>query len=226
MYDESDIRAQYRRRVPSDLYSVQRDDVFWNMQRTDAALRAIMQRGRINDFGHVRLLEVGCGAGDNLLRFIRWGFQPANLVGNELLEERLTSARVRLPPDLRLVPGDASKVDLGGPYDIVHQSTVLSSILDSNLQGELARRMWELLAPGGSILSYDFAFNNPRNPDVHRVTINRLQELFPAGRMAWSRVTLAPPLARQASRSRLAHDALNSVPWLRTHRIALITKTS
>ena len=39
------------------------------------------------DFPRLRVLEVGCGEGANLLRFLRWGVDPARLVGTHSLSD-------------------------------------------------------------------------------------------------------------------------------------------
>ena len=45
----------------------------------------------------LRVLEIGCGNGANLVGLLRLGFQPENLVGVELLEDRARDARRVLP---------------------------------------------------------------------------------------------------------------------------------
>jgi len=83
-----------------------------------------------------------------LLELIKLGFRPQNLIGNELLADRLAAARARLPELVRLLPGDANQLELpDGSFDVVIQSTVFTSILDLEFQAKLARRMW-----GGSDL--------------------------------------------------------------------------
>ena len=174
----------------------------------------------------MRLVEVGCGAGGNLLELLRLGFAPQHLGGIELLGERLALARAVLPEALRLQGGDALHADVAaGSLDIVYVSTVLSSLLDDAYQQRLADAMWSWLAPGGAVLCYDFTVDNPRNPDVRGVPLSRLRALFPRGRLQHRRVTLAPPLARALVR---VHPALvgaaNALPWLRTHVLAWIAK--
>ncbi|MFQ4145388.1 class I SAM-dependent methyltransferase [Chlorogloeopsis sp. ULAP02] len=100
-----------------------------------------------------RVLEIGCGFGDNLLQFISLGFQPENLVGNELLEERVLKARCLLPTAIQLLLGDASAFDLEkSSFDVVLQATVFTSILDTNFQEKLANHMWSLVKSGGGVL--------------------------------------------------------------------------
>jgi hypothetical protein len=102
---------------------------------------------------------------------------------------------------------------------------VFSSLLDDVFQQQLAHCMWRWLKPGGAVLWYDFSFDNPRNPDVRGVPLARVRALFPTARIHARRLTLAPPLARPAARLHPAFwTLLNTVPWLRTHRLAWIEK--
>ncbi len=174
----------------------------------------------------LRLLEVGCGSGGNLLELLRLGCAPRHLAGIELLPERYVQARDVLPAGVRLQQGDALLADM--PYasqDVVLVSTVFSSVLDSGFQQRLADTLWRWVRPGGAVLWYDFTYNNPHNPDVRGVSLRRVRALFPQGRITARRVTLAPPLARALVR---VHPGLyglfNSVPWLRTHILCYIEK--
>jgi hypothetical protein len=102
---------------------------------------------------------------------------------------------------------------------------VFSSILDDAVQQRLADAMWRWLKPGGAVIWYDFAVDNPRNPDVRGVPVARVRQLFPQAEFEVHRVTLAPPLARAACRLHPSlYTVLNAVPWLRTHRLAWICK--
>lgn len=219
------IRARYARRTVGSHHSYDFDqrDVFAGAQQLDAAIHRLLLRHGFDDFAHLRLLEVGCGKGANLLRFLRWGFAPENLVGNELLEDRVSAARHVLPQAVQILPGDARELP-PSEYDLIYQGTVLSSILSDDFQEELCQKMWSLLRPGGGVISYDFQFNNPANPDVRKVTIRRLHELFPMARVIARRVTLAPPIARRASQSETALRVLQTLPFLRSHAVVLLMK--
>jgi SAM-dependent methyltransferase len=175
-----------------------------------------------------KLLEVGCGTGGNLLRFIILGFQPENLTGSELLPELVARAEERLPSAVRIISGDSSELDLPpSSFDVVFQSLVFSSILDDAFQERLAQRMWGLVSPGGGVLWYDFTVDNPRNPDVRGVSINRIRELFPTSKPRVRRMTLAPPVSRFVTRLHPSMYTLcNLVRPLRTHVLVWMRKES
>lgn len=226
--DETDaVRERYAQRAALDaLYHPLQPDVWRRRQERERALIALLQRLGWHDTASLRLTEVGCGTGDNLLEMLRLGLRPEHLTGLELLPQRFEQARRRLAPAVRLELGDATRADVEpASQHIVLQSTVFSSLLDEDFQQRLADAMWRWVAPGGGVLWYDFTFDNPRNTHVRGVPLSRVQRLFPEGRLSARRVTLAPPIARRALRvSPLLHDVLAAVPWLRTHVLAWIGK--
>lgn len=221
------IAKRYTRRAPhDDRYSFLRPDVCLGVQERQRVMLQLLRQHGVTDLAALRLLEVGCGTGGNLLEFLRLGCEPQHLTGIELLPDRYAQARHVLPAAVRLQQGDALLADVPhASHDVVLVSTVFSSVLDTDFQQRLAAAIWRWLRPGGAVLWYDFTYNNPRNPDVRGVPLRRVQALFPQGRITARRVTLAPPLARVLVR---VHPALyglfNSMPWLRTHILCWIEK--
>lgn len=194
------IVERYRRRVsiPANRYSRLNPVVNQMVHERQKALIKLFSQAGIESLTDTRVLEVGCGSGANLLELIEFGASPENLVGNDLLVNRLNLARVRLPQSVSLLAGDAAQLMLeAGSFDIVYQSTVFSSILDDALRASVASTMWRLAKPGGGVLWYDFVYDNPKNPDVRGVKLERIRSLFPDGIMKFWRVTLAPPIARR-----------------------------
>ena len=215
-----------RRSAGTDRYSILRPEV-WQMlhERQRNLLQLMVQQG-CTDLQQLRLTEVGCGSGGNLLEFLRMGFAPQHLQGLELLPDRHAQARQCLPEAVVLHLGDATRAPIEpASQDLVLQSTVFSSLLDDHFQVQLAAAMWRWLKPGGAVIWYDFTVDNPRNPDVRGVPLSRLRTLFPQARITHRRVTLAPPLARAVCRLHPALYALfNAVPLLRTHVLAWVAK--
>jgi hypothetical protein len=230
MSNETDaVRDRYARR------SATRDAMRYSML-SPATWQAVQERQRktlqlfsrlgYSDLAGVRLIEIGAGSGANLLEFLRIGFSPENLAGIELLPDRAQAARRILPSAVQFMTGDAITQPIAAAsVDIVYQSVVFSSLLDDQFQSSLAQTMWQWVRPGGGVLWYDFAYDNPSNPDVRGVPVKRVRRLFPEGVMMCRSVTLAPPLARRvASIHPALYTLLNIVPFLRTHRLCWIAK--
>lgn len=225
-HDLADLRARYARRDDAARYSMLQPQVWQTVQERQRALIRRFGQAWGFDLSQIRLLEVGCGAGGNLVDMMRLGFDPRHLAGIELIESRWQQARAVLPESVTLTCADACETPLGdGQWDVVMQFTVFSSLLDDHQQERLARAMWRALRPGGVVLWYDFTVNNPKNADVRGVSVRRIRELFSEGDFEVERLTLAPPVARRVCQWHPGlYAVFNAVPWLRTHCLAWITK--
>jgi SAM-dependent methyltransferase len=209
-----------------DRYSLLQPDVWQLVQeRQRAILQGLLRRGW-HELEDLTLTEVGCGAGGNLLEFLRAGFAASHLTGCEILPDRLAMARACVPEAVMLWPGDAAVAPIApASQDLVLQATVFSSLLDDAAQKRLADAMWRWVKPGGAVLWYDFTVDNPNNRAVRGVPLARLSQLFPEGRLQHQRITLAPPLARRVVRVHPSlYNVFNTVPLLRTHLLAWIDK--
>lgn len=229
--EPSDVRARYARRLDDAVrYSLLNPAVMLAHQERMRAIAGLLVRLGWRDVARLRLLEVGCGSGTNLLEFLRLGFVARHLSGVELLPDSAQRARSILPADVRIDIGDAAAMlDAFEPasQDIVYQATVFSSLLDDGFQSELARVMWQWVRPGGGVLWYDFTVGNPSNPDVRGVPVRRVRQLFRDGTMRVKRLTLAPPLGRMAVRVHpMLYSALSAIKPLTTHTLIWIQKPS
>ena len=149
MTKETDrIKAEYARRareIPAARYaSAAPSEIFLRQSRERAVLKLLARAGALPLAGR-RILDVGCGSGQWLADFETWGAERERLAGIDLLPERIDQAQARLASlqgadgelvsrgaDVRL--GDASELPWPeGSFDIVLQSTVFSSILDSRI---------------------------------------------------------------------------------------------
>lgn len=221
------VRERYARRTGDDKYSMLRPEVYLSSQeRQRAMLRLFRDEIGLGPLQAVKLVEIGCGAGANLLELLRLGFQPGNLLGIELIAERAARAREVLPGSLTILDGDATQAPIApASVDIVYQSLVFSSLLDPGFQAGLARQMWSWVKPGGGVLWYDFVYDNPANPDVRGLPVVRVRELFPGALMTARRITLAPPLSRAVCRIHpAAYGIFNALPFLRTHVLCWLGK--
>jgi len=170
----------------------------------------------------IKVLEIGAGYGVNLFFFLQSGIPKKNIYANELIEERFEALNENFT-GCNLLLGDASELNFYEEFDIVMQSTVFTSVLDTNFRKKLAAKMFNMTKRNGIILWYDFIYNNPKNPDVKGITKREVIKLFPdAKKIKFFNVTLAPPIGRRVGRF---YPIINFLfPFLRTHIIAVIYK--
>jgi SAM-dependent methyltransferase len=223
----AEILKRYERRQPGDLYHPLRADVYLPRQERERALLRWLRAAKLPPLAALRVLDVGCGRGADLLWLISIGLKPGNIVGNDLRPDAVATARQRLPSATLIHVGNAAEIALpDSSFDVVLQSTVFSSILDDALQRAVAKRMWDLVKPGGGVLWYDFIYNNPWNPDVRGVPIRRVRQLFPSARLESARrLALAPPISRAVTVVHpVLYNVLNTIPWLRSHFLCWLVK--
>jgi SAM-dependent methyltransferase len=240
MTEADRIRCEYQRRareLPEDAYALTRPvNLYFAQQRVRHAL-ALLGRENAFPLGGKRVLEVGCGGGGWLPTFEAWGVRRDDLAGIDLDEARVERARRLLSADynesgklqapgadLRL--GDAATLPWdNAAFDLVVQSTVFSSVLDSAMKWSIAFEMLRVLKPGGFLLWYDFRFNNPWNPHVRGVGLPEIESLFPNCRRRVRRVTLAPPLARKlVPLTWIGSQVLEGLGFLNTHYLGVFRK--
>jgi ubiquinone/menaquinone biosynthesis C-methylase UbiE len=222
------IRAVYARRrqnIPPDRYALLNPFVLCSTHEREDAMAALFRRAHLHSLEGLRVLDVGCGRGELLRRFLSFGGSPSLLFGIDLLPEHVDAAR-KLAPHFEITCGSADWLPFpDAHFDLVTQFTLLTSVLDNGIRQAIADEMARVLKPGGKLLWYDFSFNNPRNPDVRGIGKAEVRRLFPGFSMDGRRITLAPPLGRTiAPRSRLLYYLLANIKPLCTHYICLMEK--
>ncbi|HSN25731.1 MAG TPA: class I SAM-dependent methyltransferase [Kofleriaceae bacterium] len=220
------IRAEYERRereIGREVYALTRPENLFFRQSQQRALRDALARASLLPLGERSVLDVGCGVGKWLATFEDFGARRERMAGVDLDPGRVAEARARFP-GADLQAGDASQLPWpDGRFDIVFQSLVFTSILDDAMRAAVAREMRRVLAAGGTILWYDFSYNNPANPHVRGVGRAEIARLFPDCTVELARTTLAPPLVRGlAPRAWLAAALLERLRVLNTHYFGII----
>jgi len=198
----------------------------YTMQERDRAVAKLWKKHGFMPGVQTRALDVGGGSGKGGRWLLELGVPPENIHINDLMPQRLEAARSTLPSAVHFQAGDATALQMEDQsFDIVMQSVVFSSILDTRVQAALAETMWRLVKPGGGILWYDFTVNNPSNKNVAGVNLEQVRQLFPDASVYSRKITLAPPISRVACRIHpVLYPVLNGVRWLRTHRLCWITR--
>lgn len=207
-----------------DRYSPLHPGALYLLQSRERTLLRMLRRSGYNDLSRLKVLDIGCGTGGELRRFVLYGADPANLIGVDLLQERVEQARY-LNPNIRFLVQNAVELPFdSSTFDLVLLFTVLSSILERSVQQQVASEAWRVLRSGGAIMWYDFIWN-PVNRDTRGVSLRQLRILFPEGEFHLRRHTLIPPIARRvAPISWTLCNLLEKVPSFRTHCLGLIRK--
>lgn len=222
------IQLEYHRRareVSPELYAAWQPASRFMLESRNRAGAAMLHRLDAFPQAGDQCLEVGFGNVGWLTELIGWGVSESNLHGIELDPGRANRARQVLPAaDLRI--GDAVELPWEDQtFQLVVASTLFTSVLDNDVRRLIADEMVRVLQPSGALLWYDFAYNNPRNPNVRGIGRAEIKKLFPALRAKIRTVTLAPPLTRLiAPRWWTLATFLEAIPPLRTHLIAVLIK--
>ncbi len=191
----------------------------------ESRTRDLLQRAGFFPLSGRRILDVGCGTGELLGLFLGWGATPENLVGIDLIPERIRIARLNQPEIAFQVANAESMPFPDGSFDLVVAFTVFTSILDKQMTGNICSEIDRVLSAGGSVLWYDFRMNNPFNRHVRGLSRRRLRSLFPGFSMALETISLLPPLARRlGGLTGSLYEPLASAPFMRTHLLGLLSK--
>ncbi|MDY6987479.1 MAG: class I SAM-dependent methyltransferase [Thermodesulfobacteriota bacterium] len=226
MNEEERIKLAYsRRRGDATIYSFFNPAQLFMAQELEREVIRLLLRHGVNRLADRKILEVGCGTGWPLRKAITWGARPENVCGIDILADAIEEAR-RLSPHMDLRCGNAETLPFeDGSFDVVIQFTMFTSILDSVMKRSVAKEMVRVLKSDGLILWYDYFISKPTNADVKGIGRSEVIRLFSDCSFDFSRVTLAPPIARAiAPYSFLLCYLLDKIPWLRTHYLVVIRK--
>ncbi|HVM92309.1 MAG TPA: methyltransferase domain-containing protein [Terriglobales bacterium] len=211
---QSKHASRYSRANPGHLYA---------LQEREATMAALFHSIGVDSLAGLRILDVGCGSGATLRQYLDYGASPEQLWGIDLLPVFAEKARSL---NLQVTVGSAS--DLPFPdcsFDLISQFTLFTSVLDPGMKRQIAHEMDRALKPGGKLLWYDFAVDNPNNPNVRGVRLAEVRSLFPGYSITSRRITLVPPLGRMLGRLGPAVYLLVSrVRFLCTHYLCLLEK--
>jgi 2-polyprenyl-3-methyl-5-hydroxy-6-metoxy-1,4-benzoquinol methylase len=222
MEEAEKIKGRYEKRRNNEVGKNENSVFIENVVKERETVYSKILKEHFSEIDKVKFIEIGAGEGANIDFFRSLGIKDENIVAAELLPERTAKLRKKYPK-ITVSEGDALQLQFENKFDVVFQSLVFTSILDTDFKKKLATKMWSLLKPEGFILWYDFKFNNPANTDVKGVGKAEIKELFPAvNEIVFYNVTLAPPVGRRVGSM---YEFVNSVfPFLRTHLIAVIKK--
>jgi SAM-dependent methyltransferase len=192
-------------------------------ERSDA-IEAVIDAWSGPPLADCRILDVGCGYGNQLGWFNERGARPENLFGVDLMAAHIESARKRYPA-FNLVQSNAEQLSFpDDAFDIIIAFTIFSSLIDTRMAENVASEMLRVLKKSGVILWYDLRYPSPRNSAVRAMTRKRISCLFPGVIMQLKSISLLPPLADGLGRTAaITYPLLSGVPFLRSHYVGRLT---
>jgi ubiquinone/menaquinone biosynthesis C-methylase UbiE len=185
----------------------------------------LLERAGLFPLGDKRILDVGCGSGDELRRLRARGAQPELCHGVDLLPDRIEAAAAA-DPDMTFVCADAQQLPYeDGSFDLVTAHVVFSSMVDRSVAHAVAREIARVLAPSGVIVWRDFRYPNPWNSNLRGYSRRAIRNLFPDFSVTSFGLAPLPPLARLFGRaSRILMPLVGAIPLLRTQNLALLRR--
>ncbi len=191
-------------------------------ERAELLSDAVDAAAKGRSLAGLRVLDLGCGRGDLKAELISAGLSAENIVGIDLLSERLAEAHAN---GQAVCEGSGTALPFrSGSFDLVVMFTVLSSVSDDLVVDSIQREVRSVLAPGGSAIVYDMRVPSPGNPAVRPVTARRLDRWFSGWTRSSRSCTVVPQLSRRvAARPGPVYSVLARVPVLRSHIMSVLT---
>ncbi len=146
----------------------------------DASLMMdLLVRAAVKTTPHAkRLLDIGCGAGNNTIKTLRYlNGLDCDLV--DLSLPMLERARARILKEksgkIRLFQGDIREIELGkDTYDIVLSAAVLHHLRDESDWEFVFKKIFQATSPGGSFWISDIVFHDI--PVIHEFMLGKYGE--------------------------------------------------
>jgi SAM-dependent methyltransferase len=211
VYDAYDSDPRYREKwVDGAAVRFMRDRKWMAIGRLFERFRVAAQR--------VVVLALGAGGEGDCARFRECGIRPENIVAIDLLERQARRGRQAHPWMISLT-GDAESLPFrDASFDVVYQSTMISSVLEARRRNAIFADVRRVLRHGGFFLSYDIRYPNPWNLQTRPLRSAELKRAFGGWHITIGSLTGIPQLLRVlAPHSIGVCRVLESIPPLRSH---------
>jgi SAM-dependent methyltransferase len=174
---------------------------------------------------HTWVVDLGAG-GDtpDSLRIAEIVPDLGGIIAVDILHERIAGA-AGASALLRPLVADGARLPLAdASAGMVYQSTMLSSVLRTDLRDAIFAEIRRVLCPGGLFLSYDARVPNPFNRHTRPVRLREQRAAFAGWPQACRSLTDIPQIRRILARSPGLCRIVETVPVLRSHRLFAAVK--
>lgn len=195
------------------------------VQERERYLAGVLREQGYESLEGLRCFEAGCSSGHNLHTFIQWGAHSGDMAAIDMDPEMAAHMRTH-SPEIRMHEGSAEQIpEANESFDLSIAFTLFSSVPDEEASSAIADELFRITRPGGLIVVYDMTRRNPRNRNVHPVTVDAIRRWFPKCPLKVRRITLAPPIARAVGRFAPGlYGPLAALPFLRTHAMYVMRR--
>jgi ubiquinone/menaquinone biosynthesis C-methylase UbiE len=149
----------------------------WDIGRAQPAFVRLVEAGRISG----RIIELGCGTGENALLFARSGFEVVGVDGSP---EAIRQAQAKVAgKDVSATFEIGDVLELGGDgerFDTATDSGVFHVFEDDD-RPRYAASVHRVLRPGGHLFILCFSEHEPGDRGPRRVTQRELRDTFTDG---------------------------------------------
>jgi ubiquinone/menaquinone biosynthesis C-methylase UbiE len=108
--EEDRIRSSYARRSGGSLYSWFNPGYQFYIQQLERRVLTLLLAEGLHALSDKKILEIGCGQGNWLREFMKWGPSPETMTGVDLLQDRVTKAKQLCPQGVNIECGNAAKL--------------------------------------------------------------------------------------------------------------------
>ena len=125
-----------------------------------------------------KILDIGAGEGNFLLKLISFGVKPKNITAIEYLENRYDKLREKLP-QINTINNDFLNVDTSEKYDIITIMAVLTSITDNTLRYDIFKKALNKMSDNGMIILYDYFDESERflNENYRALSLSKINKI-------------------------------------------------
>ena len=204
--------------------------LFQHLAIEEAIIKSLRNINALTEINTLKVLDVGCGSGNSLAKFIELGFLPKNLYGLDILSERVASAETRYP-NVNFLYGNASEVPYPSDFfEITMASTMFIQLTEQALSLKIANEMLRVTKKNSNLLIIDWRYGKPWNKNYLAVSNKRIKQLFSVGSktkiISQANASLIPPVGRfMSQRIPSAYFLLRAVmPFLCGLKVTLLEK--
>lgn len=175
-----------------------------------------------------KILEIGCGTGNNFTNYLKFGVQDKDIYGLDLIIERLLTPK-KIYKNVKLINNDSQFIPFKSKsFDIIFQFVVFSSILDDNVCKNIASEMLRVLKDDGMIIWYDAHGGKMMSEHTRSFSENQIKKYFPNCKYEFKRIIPKTQLSLRLSKYSWGWLILDIIsyllPWFNCMQLCVIKR--